>query len=92
MVRSVVGLGPVWTNYQSPIPAQPSQLTTLKLKIANTQSNKGGGEGGGFGIPKLYVKFWWPLFLALKTTLFWPRDIWISGTTHKAFNGLNFGC
>ena len=24
------------------------------------------------GIPKLYVKFGWPLFLALKTRLFWP--------------------
>ena len=24
--------------------------------------------GGGFGIPKLYVKFWWPLFLAMKFT------------------------
>ena len=23
---------------------------------------------GGVGIPKLYVKFWWPLFLALKFT------------------------
>ena len=22
----------------------------------------------GFGIPKLYVEFWWPLFLALKFT------------------------
>ena len=25
---------------------------------------------GGSGIPKLYVEFWWPLFLALKTRLF----------------------
>ena len=25
---------------------------------------------GDSGIPKLYVKFWWPLFLALKTWLF----------------------
>ena len=25
------------------------------------------GEGW-FGIPKLYVKFWWPLFLAIKFT------------------------
>ena len=25
------------------------------------------GEGG-FGIPKLYVKFWWPLFLAIDFT------------------------
>ena len=24
--------------------------------------------GGGFGIPKLYVKFWLPLFLAIKFT------------------------
>ena len=24
--------------------------------------------GGGVGIPKLYVKFWWPLFLAMKFT------------------------
>ena len=24
------------------------------------------------GTPKLYVKFWWPLFLALKTQFFWP--------------------
>ena len=23
---------------------------------------------GGFGIPKLFVKFWWPLFLAMKFT------------------------
>ena len=23
---------------------------------------------GGYGIPKIYVKFWWPLFLALKFT------------------------
>ena len=27
----------------------------------------------GLGIPKLYVKFWWPLFLVLKTRLFWPK-------------------
>ena len=26
-------------------------------------------RGGGVGIPKLYVKFWWPLFLALKPDL-----------------------
>ena len=25
-------------------------------------------KGGGSGIPKLYVKFWWPLFLAMKFT------------------------
>ena len=25
---------------------------------------------GGSSIPKLYVKFWWPLFLAFKTQLF----------------------
>ena len=25
-------------------------------------------KGGGYGVPKLYVKFWWPLFLALKFT------------------------
>ena len=31
--------------------------------------------GGGFGIPKLYVKFWWPMFLALKTRFFWPKVI-----------------
>ena len=24
--------------------------------------------GRGFGIPKFYVKFWWPLFLAMKFT------------------------
>ena len=24
--------------------------------------------GGRVGIPKLYVKFWWPLFLAMKFT------------------------
>ena len=30
-------------------------------------------KGGGSGIPKLYVKFWWPLFLALKTRRFWPK-------------------
>ena len=29
--------------------------------------------GGGSRIPELYVKFWWPLFLALKTLLFWPK-------------------
>ena len=29
--------------------------------------------GGVSGIPKLYVKFWQPLFLALKTRLFWPK-------------------
>ena len=30
-------------------------------------------KGGGSGIPKLNVKFWWPLFLALKRRLFWPK-------------------
>ena len=25
-------------------------------------------KGGGVGIPKLYVKFWWPLFLATNVT------------------------
>ena len=25
-------------------------------------------KGGGFGNPKLFVKFWWPLFLALNFT------------------------
>ena len=25
-------------------------------------------KGGGVGIPKLYVKFWWPLFLAMRFT------------------------
>ena len=30
--------------------------------------------GGGSGIPKLYVKFWWPLFLALKPRFFWPKN------------------
>ena len=25
-------------------------------------------KGGGGDIPKLYVKFWWPLFLAMKFT------------------------
>ena len=30
-------------------------------------------QGGGSRIPKLYVKFWWPMFLALKTRLFWPK-------------------
>ena len=28
---------------------------------------------GGSGSPKLYVKFWWPLFLALKTPILWPK-------------------
>ena len=31
--------------------------------------NMGWGMGEGSGIPKLYVKFWWPLFLASKTRL-----------------------
>ena len=31
-------------------------------------------KGGGFGSPKLYVKFWWPLFLALKTRLFFAKS------------------
>ena len=30
-------------------------------------------QGGGSRIPKLYVKFWWLMFLALKTRLFWPK-------------------
>ena len=30
-----------------------------------------GGEGSG--VPKLYVKFWWPWFLAVKTRLCWPK-------------------
>ena len=29
---------------------------------------------GGSGIPKLYVKFWWPLFLA-KSHIFIPKCI-----------------
>ena len=32
-----------------------------------------GGGGRGSGITNLYVKFWWLLFLALKTRLFWPK-------------------
>ena len=28
--------------------------------------NRGVGRGKGTGIPKLYVKFWWSLFLAMK--------------------------
>ena len=30
-------------------------------------------RGEGFGIPKLYVKFWWPLFLAMKFTFSFPN-------------------
>ena len=26
-------------------------------------------KGGGVSIPKLYVKFWWPFFLAMEFTL-----------------------
>ena len=31
-------------------------------------------KGGGSRIPKLNVKFWWPLFLALKTRLFLAKS------------------
>ena len=35
-------------------------------------------KGGGSGVPKLFFKFWWSLFLALKTRLFLAKsDIWI---------------
>ena len=30
-------------------------------------------QGGGSRIPRLYAKFWWLMFLALKTRLFWPK-------------------
>ena len=29
--------------------------------------------GGGVSIPKLHVKFWWPLFLAMKFTFLFPN-------------------
>ena len=32
-----------------------------------------GGWGVGGSIPKLFVKFPWQLFLALKTQLFWTK-------------------
>ena len=48
-------------------------------------------EGEGFGIPRLYVKFWWPLFLTMKFTFlflnlakihsFIPKSVYGAGTT-----------
>ena len=38
--------------------------------------------GGGRGTSKLYVKFWWPMFLALKTRLFWPKFTFVSCKLH----------
>ena len=32
------------------------------------------GSKGGGGIPKLYVKFWWPLFLVTKFTFLFQKD------------------
>ena len=43
-------------------------------------------KGGGSGIPDLYVKFWWPLFLALKTQLFLAKsDILIPKCTEGGY-------
>ena len=41
-------------------------LTTAAQVILVTQAILRGG--GGVGIPKLYMKVWWPLFLAMKFT------------------------
>ena len=50
--------------------------------------NKGAGDGGSV-IPKLYVKFWWPLFLALKTRLFLAKsDIFIPRCNEGGSTGL----
>ena len=40
-------------------------LNLAKIQISIPKSAYGGraGGAGAFGIPKLYVKFWWPLFL-----------------------------
>ena len=50
-------------------------------------------KGGGFGIPKLDVKFWWPLFLAMKITLLFLKlakiHIFIPKSTYGGgFTGL----
>ena len=45
-------------------------------------------KGGGSGIPKLYVKFWWPLFLALKNLFFWPKVTFLSLNVPRGGGGL----
>ena len=41
------------------------KFNTEGIKNGKISFRRGGGVSG---IPKLYVKFWWPLFLALKFT------------------------
>ena len=48
--------------------------------------------GGGSGIPKLYVKFQWPLFFALKTRLFLANsDIIIPKCTEGGVQSTDLG-
>jgi len=46
-------------------------------------------KGGGVGIPKLYVKFWWPLILALKTRPFWPKFTFLFLNVPRGGGGTN---
>ena len=51
---------------------------------------------GGVGIPRLYVKFWWPLFLAIRFTflflnlakihIFIPKSAKVGGGVHQFRN------
>ena len=43
-----------------------------KIVLQEYFLNKGGG--GVVGIPKLYVKFWWPLFLVMKFTFLFLNE------------------
>ena len=57
-----------------------SQLVLKSLRVSNPTAKESTPkenwcflgtfpkQGGGVSIPKLYVKFWWPLFLAMKFT------------------------
>ena len=46
---------------------------------------------GGFGIPKLYVKFWWPLFLAMKFTFLFLNSAKIQIVIPKSTEGEGAG-
>ena len=65
-------------------PPEVVQEALADLKVVKLRKiSQNGGRGalqfrkGGFGIPKLYLKFWWPLFWVLKP----KSDIWIPKCT-----------